>query len=1165
MAFDAVGADWVARLDGRALAGTVDPGTFNRGDAYARTGHVVELNTADQGRVLVAEVAGSRGERYSTLVTRTSEGPPPTWTGRCSCPVGTMCKHAVAVLLVARDRVAEQPSADGAFLRGLDPDAGPLSTGGDAGGLFTGQAGWRGEHVRTAPAWDRALDRLIGDSDDAWDEPRDRKPLAILVSQIERAGATPSDRRLEIQLRPTRQALTGTWSTSWGWDQALGPFGQRDYDPEHLRLGRELCRLFQMSAAYALNHIPTAVDLSPIGERLWPWLREAVDAGMEFVPGPVKETPGATRRRSLGITAAPAPVRRDVDAVEIADAAIRPELDLARRDDGGIALHASLVGVPGLEGSSPVAHLTTDAAGTPDVVVQPLGSPVHGVAVLHSDRLTLAPVSPVLPAGFDSIFVGEELLIPPGDVDRFLSFYYPRLKRRLAVVSPDGSVALPDPDPVRVHLRVVPHQVDDIEVVASFAYPAAASGGPVLVRPDSNARRRERDLGAEAALLSRVDVLDAVPGLRWTLPRGGHVLAPSVHLRGLAAAHFTTDTLPVLEEHADLVVDRAGELATYEHVDEAPVIEWSREESGDDNDWLDLRIQVTIGDEAVPLEPLLRALVAGDEVLLLDSGTWFHLDHPSLDRLRELIEEARALGDPIRDGIRVSRFQVDLFAELLELGVVDEQSRDWAERMLALRDGIVSAEAVVPEGITATLRPYQREGFQWLATLWDARLGAVLADDMGLGKTLQTLALVQRAKDRGELEAPVLVVAPTSVLSTWEDEARRFAPGLSVEVVEATTRRRRGALGPLVAHADLVVTSYAVFRIDAESFRAHPWAGLVLDEAQTVKNSSSQTYQAARRLRAPFKLVVTGTPLENSLMDLWSLLSIAAPGLYPRRDQFSEHYRRPIELGGDAELLGRLRRRIRPIMLRRTKEQVAPDLPPKQVQVLPVPLAAPHQRVYDQHLQRERQRVLRLLDDADSNRIDILAALTRLRQLALDPSLVDDAHAGLAPSAKVSELVDHLSELRTEGHRALVFSQFTGYLRLVEAGLREAGIETSYLDGSTRGRRQVIGDFRRGTQTAFLISLKAGGTGLTLTEADYVFILDPWWNPATEEQAIDRTHRIGQTKPVMVYRMVSAGTIEEKVVALQDRKRDLFTRVVEGGDPLGGVITDDDIRALLDG
>jgi SNF2 family DNA or RNA helicase len=436
---------------------------------------------------------------------------------------------------------------------------------------------------------------------------------------------------------------------------------------------------------------------------------------------------------------------------------------------------------------------------------------------------------------------------------------------------------------------------------------------------------------------------------------------------------------------------------------------------------------------------------------------------------------------------------------------------------------------------------------------------------MGLGKTLQTLALVQRAKDRGELDAPFLVVAPTSVLSTWEDEARRFAPGLSVAVVEATTRRRRAALGPLVESADLVVTSYAVFRIDADAFRSHRWAGLVLDEAQTVKNSSSQTYQAARRLRAPFKLVVTGTPLENSLMDLWSLLSIAAPGLYPRRDQFSEHYRRPIELGGDVELLGRLRRRIRPIMLRRTKEQVAPDLPPKQVQVLPVPLAGPHQRVYDQHLQRERQRVLRLLDDADANRIDILAALTRLRQLALDPSLVDEAHAGLAQSAKVSELVDHLSELRTEGHRALVFSQFTGYLRLVEAGLGEAGIETSYLDGSTRGRRQVIGDFRKGTQTAFLISLKAGGTGLTLTEADYVFILDPWWNPATEEQAIDRTHRIGQTKPVMVYRMVSAGTIEEKVVALQERKRDLFTRVVEGGDPLGGVITDDDIRALLDG
>ncbi|MEO7071336.1 MAG: DEAD/DEAH box helicase, partial [Nostocoides sp.] len=659
-------------------------------------------------------------------------------------------------------------------------------------------------------------------------------------------------------------------------------------------------------------------------------------------------------------------------------------------------------------------------------------------------------------------------------------------------------------------------------------------------------------------------VLDLLPGVRWAVPGGRWRIEPTVTVRGQGVADFIRDVLPAWQADEDLDVEVVGELPAYAESTEIPVIRWSPiVEGAEAGDWLDLHVTVTIGEEKVPFEPLFQALAHGDDVMLLDSGTWFTLDHASLDELRRLIEEARELGDPIRDGARISRFQVDLFAELLELGIVDRQSREWADRMIAIRDGIPPAIDEVPVGVKAQMRPYQREGYQWLATLWDAGLGAVLADDMGLGKTLQTLAVVQRAHDRGELTAPVLVVAPTSVLSTWRDEAARFTPDLTVALIGETTRRRKGSLASVIAGAQVVVTSYAVFRIDAEAFRGLPWRALVLDEAQALKNSASLTYQAARRLRAPFKMVVTGTPLENSLMDLWSLLSVVAPGLYAKREQFSQQYRRPIEVEGNSELLARLRRRIRPLMLRRTKEAVASDLPPKQVQILPVPLHPVHQRIYDQHLQRERQRLLGLLDDPTANRIAILASLTRLRQLSLDPVLVDDAHIGKAQSAKITELIDHLVELRQEGHRALVFSQFTGYLKLVEAALHEAGISTSYLDGRTRNRPAVIDGFRAGDQTAFLISLKAGGTGLTLTEADYVFVLDPWWNPATEAQAVDRAHRIGQTRPVMVYRMVSSGTIEDKVVALQDRKRDLFDRVVEGGDAVGGVITPDDIRALL--
>ena len=575
---------------------------------------------------------------------------------------------------------------------------------------------------------------------------------------------------------------------------------------------------------------------------------------------------------------------------------------------------------------------------------------------------------------------------------------------------------------------------------------------------------------------------------------------------------------------------------------------------------------VEVEGEDVPFEPLFGALARGEEVMFLDSGSWFRLDRPELHRLRALIEEARELADPESGGLRLSAHHADLWDELVDLGVVDEQSARWAANVEALGSLDDGPLAEVPPDLRATLRPYQLDGFRWLARLWDARIGGILADDMGLGKTMQVIATIARAHDRGEVggdAGPVLVIAPTSVVGTWLGELATFAPHLPVVAVTATERKRGTALATAIAGAEVVITSYAVLRLDDAAFHSVRWAGVVLDEAQFVKNRQAKTHLAVRKLGAPFTVAVTGTPLENSLMDLWSLLSLTAPGLYPRPDVFTKNYRKPIESGERPELLDLLRRRIRPLMLRRTKEQVALDLPPKQIQVLPLEPHPVHRHIYDRHLQRERQRVLGLLEDPESNRVAILAALTRLRQLALDPALVDPAHAGKATPAKVDFLVDQLRELAAEGHRALVFSQFTGFLRGVEAALARAGLHTAYLDGSTTDRQAVVDDFRQGDAVAFLISLKAGGFGLTLTEADYVFVLDPWWNPAAEAQAIDRAHRIGQSRPVTVYRLVSAGTIEEKVVALQERKRDLFQRVVDDGGSLSGAITADDVRDLL--
>jgi SNF2 family DNA or RNA helicase len=337
---------------------------------------------------------------------------------------------------------------------------------------------------------------------------------------------------------------------------------------------------------------------------------------------------------------------------------------------------------------------------------------------------------------------------------------------------------------------------------------------------------------------------------------------------------------------------------------------------------------------------------------------------------------------------------------------------------------------------------------------------------------------------------------------------------------------------------------------------------VLLDEAQFVKNYRAKTYQSARRLRSDFKLAITGTPLENNLMELWALLSITAPGLFPHPDRFSEFYRRPIERAQDPLLMGRLRRRISPLMLRRTKERVASELPPKQEQIVEVVLQPKHMRIYQTHLQRERQKVLGLIDDLDRNRFTILRSLTLLRQLSLDPSLVDDIHAGV-PASKIEVLCEQLGELVAEGHSGLVFSQFTGFLSKVRARLEEEDIDYAYLDGRTRNRSAAVERFRSGRVPVFLISLKAGGFGLNLPEADYCFLLDPWWNPATEAQAIDRTHRIGQTKTVLVYRLVARDTIEEKVMELKERKEQLFAAMF-GDDALAAVpLSVTEIRALV--
>ncbi len=975
-------------------------------------------------------------------------------------------------------------------------------------------------------AWEATLASLVAPSDG---DRQEGQPLALAVEVVAPRGAPHATTTVpRLRMRPVAPGANGNWvRTGASWRDLEYGYHRGTHRTAHREALLELLRTARSRlAVYAYSSNEASVHLDDLGPQAWNQLHALRQRGVELV--------------QLGKAAGA--VRVQADPVQlVVDARRRP-------DDGAVTLWPVL-----RTGAGDQISATDGAVLT--------GDPAHGLWWRTGTDLVLAPLAGPMPAASRAWFEqGNHLDVPASDVPRLLATYYPALARRLPVESSDDSLVVPEVHPVRLGLAVTFSPGHVVDLAWSLRYQVGDDVTTVPVHPEPGGPPGDR--AAEATLVNGLDVLDGVPGLRIEVG-GEHRLVPQNRLSGWKTATFVEQILPVLASRDDVEVTVAGEPAEYHEVHETPSVEMSVTDAEGSTDWFDLAVVVRVGGRAVPFEPLFAALARGDEQMLLDDGAWFRLDHAELHQLRGLIEASRDLVDAEPGVLRVTVQQAGLWEQLVSLGVVTEQSERWARTAGALLDLEKIPAPDDPVGLHADLRSYQREGYQWLTLLWDLGLGGVLADDMGLGKTVQTLAMVQRAKEEGALTQPVLVVAPTSVVATWRSEAEKFTPGLRVVTVTETERRRGVPLAELMAASDVVVTSYALLRIDDAAYLGVPWGGLVLDEAQFVKNHRTATYQCARRVRAPFKLAITGTPLENSLMDLWSLLSIVAPGLFADPQHFSETYRRPIERGGAPELLGSLRRRIRPLMMRRTKEQVAPELPPRQEQLLTIGLNPAHRRVYQTHLQRERQRVLGMVGDLQKNRIAILRSLTLLRQLSLDPSLVDDRHAGHIRSSKVDALLEHLEEVAAEGHRALVFSQFTGFLKIVRGALDDAGIGYSYLDGRTRDRPRRVAEFTEGDAPVFLISLKAGGFGLNLTEADYVFILDPWWNPATEAQAVDRTHRIGQDKTVMVYRLVSADTIEEKVVALQQRKRDLFTTVVGDGDALSGPLSVDDIRALL--
>ena len=608
---------------------------------------------------------------------------------------------------------------------------------------------------------------------------------------------------------------------------------------------------------------------------------------------------------------------------------------------------------------------------------------------------------------------------------------------------------------------------------------------------------------------------------------------------------------------------------------------WDAELSETEAGWFGLDMGIVVGGERLPLAPLLHSLfrsdgrwleaariehIADDELIELEGPQGGRILIPA-QRIKPLARTLIDLfdGPSANDTLRLPRADAARLAALAELP-------DWTlhgthaaselARRLQGAGGTHSAEP--PPGLALTLRPYQLDGLGWLQYLRENDLGGILADDMGLGKTAQTLAHLLVEKDAGRLTQPSLIVMPTSLIFNWKREAERFAPGLAVLSLHGPKRAKRFAAIP---QHDVCLTTYPLLWRDQEALAAHDYHLLILDEAQTIKNAASQAAQAVRQFRAAHRLCLTGTPLENHLGELWALFDFLMPGFLGDAKHFSSTWRTPIEKQGNTLRRALLARRIKPFMLRRKKDEVAKELPEKTVIVRSVELAGSQRDLYETVRSAMDARVREEIAAKGFARsqIVILDALLKLRQVCCDPRLVKiDAAKKVKEGAKIELLMDMLPEMVDEGRRILLFSQFTSMLDLIADELAKRKIDFVTLTGSTADRETPIGRFQDGDVPVFLISLKAGGTGLNLTAADTVIHYDPWWNPAVENQATDRAHRLGQSKKVFVYKLVVAGSIEEKILALQDKKADLAAGILSE-DHQGSVkFSDDDLAALLE-
>ena len=604
---------------------------------------------------------------------------------------------------------------------------------------------------------------------------------------------------------------------------------------------------------------------------------------------------------------------------------------------------------------------------------------------------------------------------------------------------------------------------------------------------------------------------------------------------------------------------------------------WEAEISETQHDWFEMHFHIEVDGKSLPLLPLIMPVLENydpenlPEMLSIPLEGHNFLTLPS-DKIKPFLNVLIELFNSSTQGkdgsLKLSRFNAAALADMEDhnQGLFSikggEALRELGKK---LKDFTGIQDVALPNNLQAELRNYQQQGLNWLQFLREYKFCGILADDMGLGKTIQTLAHLLIEKQSGRMRLPSLIIAPTSLMSNWRRETERFTPDLKILILQGTERKQ---LFYKIRDYDLILTTYPLLSRDEETLLEHDYHYLILDEAQTIKNPLSKAARLVRQIKSEHRLCLTGTPMENHLGELWAQFDFLMPGFLSDSAMFKKIYRTPIEMHGDSEQRARLSRRIAPFMLRRTKQEVATELPPKTEIIRSVPLYPKQAALYESIRLTMEKKVRDAIAQKGlaGSHITILDALLKLRQTCCDPRTLRLVEAQkVQESAKLDLLMELLPEQLEEGRRILVFSQFTRMIALIENELNGRNIGYAKLTGQTRNRDEAIELFKSGAVNVFLISLKAGGVGLNLTEADTVIIYDPWWNPAAESQAADRAHRIGQDKPVFVYKLITENTVEEKIIAMQDKKRALAEGIYNGGAKEESLkLTAEDLTALFE-